>query len=283
MQPLMKEQIQNLIKTFLKEDISHIDVTTEELISSNKMIEANLIIKEPCCLSGLEIFEMVFQILDPAIEIINHFKDGDILTSGEVVYLRGNAWPILKGERTALNLISHLSGVASITKKYVDAIKGTDAHIFDTRKTIPGLRMLEKKAVIDGGGNNHRMGLYDMVLIKDNHLKLLNDYTPEALKYMIDSIRHKYPKMLIEMEVDELAQIDLALKVGCDIILLDNMSYGLMREAITIIGSQAQVEASGGITLDNVRQVAETGVDRISIGALTHSVRSIDFSLEIKF
>ena len=273
--------IQKKVKEFLEEDIDYRDVTTEEFIPSNKTIEAEIFVKKNCCLSGLKIAEEAFLCLDDQMEFIHHHADGAEIDVGLVVSMRGNAWAVLKGERTALNLLSRLSGIATLTKQYVNLIKGTNAEIYDTRKTTPGLRIMEKMAVLHGGGKNHRFGLFDMVLIKDNHLQLLSEYTLDAFKYMIDSLKHKHPKMLIEIEVDKVEQINKVIELGCDLILLDNMTIDQMKQCVDIIGNKAQIEASGEITLENVLEVAQTGVDRISIGALTHSVQNIGFSLEI--
>jgi nicotinate-nucleotide pyrophosphorylase (carboxylating) len=227
--------------------------------------------------AGLDFAATAFRLFDPAIEMLVERPDGSRLAPGDLIaVIRGPARGILTAERTALNFLCHLSGIASATRGIVDAISGYKAQVVCTRKTMPGLRAAQKYAVRVGGGSNHRFGLDDAVLIKDNHVAIAGGITPA-----IEAAQKANPELAIEVEVDDLDQLDEALHAGADTILLDNMHPGLLREAVARTRGRAQLEASGGITLDTVRAVAETGVDAISIGALTHSVTALDVSLEV--
>ena len=192
----------------------------------------------------------------------------------------GPTHAILEAERVALNFVQRLSGIATLTAQYVDAIKGTKAQILDTRKTIPGLRLLEKYAVTCGGGKNHRIGLFDMVLIKDNHLAALKNAQPNPIAAAVNGARKKFPKLRVEVEADTLAQVRQAVEAGADVVLLDNMPPTQLREAVTFVAGRAQTEASGGVNLSTVRAIADTGVDFISVGAITHSARAVDIGLD---
>ncbi len=262
------------IRAFLAEDVGDGDVTTEAIVPADARLEASLLLKEQGVVCGLAPAEEVFRALDPDVEFEQLVRDGTA-ASGEVARVSGNARALLTGERTALNLLGRLSGIATLTRRYVDAVAGTGATILDTRKTTPGLRELEKLAVLAGGGTNHRFGLYDAILIKDNHLRLGG-----GIAQSVESARRT--GLPVEVECESLDDVRDALAAGADSILLDNMSPAGLREAVLLIDGRAKTEASGGVTLDNVRSIAETGVDFISVGALTHGARSLDVSMEVR-
>jgi nicotinate-nucleotide pyrophosphorylase (carboxylating) len=262
------------IRSFLAEDVGEGDVTTEAVVPADARLTASLLLKEEGVLCGLEVAEAVFRELDPELEFEPLARDGET-TRGEIARLSGNARALLTGERTALNLLGRLSGIATLTRRYVDAVAGTGAQTLDTRKTAPGLRALEKLAVRTGGGTNHRFGLFDAILIKDNHLHLAGGVA-EAVRR---AQGHDAP---VEVECETLADVRDALAAGADAILLDNMPPAQLREAVAIVGGRATTEASGGVTLDTVREIAETGVDFVSVGALTHSAHSLDVSMEVR-
>ncbi len=226
-----------------------------------------------------------FEILDPSVVVALKVEDGSSISRGDVLAtIAGPARAILKGERQALNFLEHLSGIATEARLYVEAVQGTGARIYDTRKTTPGLRLLDKYAVRMGGGSNHRLGLYDQILIKDNHLKLM---TSEELRAAVKQARECHAEVLIEVEVETFPELSRALELGVDIILLDNMALPQLERAVAVVRKLPKerrpiLEASGGITLDNVRAVALTGVEHISVGALTHSVTALDISLELE-
>lgn len=268
----------SLIERALAEDLGTGDVTSEATISVDAVSTAIMQAKQDLVLAGLEVAREVFHYLDPDIKFTSLAKDGDRISAGtELAKLSGNTRNLLAGERVALNLLQHLSGIATLTAKYVEKIKGTKAEVLDTRKTLPGLRQLEKYAVRMGGGKNHRMGLYDMVLIKDNHITAAGSITKA-----MDSARKKAGQLKIEVETGNLNEVREALAAKADIIMLDNMPINIMREAVTLINRQALVEASGNVTLNTVRAIAETGVDFISSGSLTHSAPAADISMKIK-
>lgn len=262
----------------LAEDVGSGDLTSLFFIQETRTSRGRIFAKEPCVLAGVEVVRRVYQKLDPGLEIITLKQDGAIVKPGEtVIEVTGYTRTILTGERVALNFIQRLSGVATLTAQFVDAVRGTGVTILDTRKTTPGLRTLEKAAVKAGGGQNHRMGLYDGVMVKDNHL--LAD--PE-LQEAIFSLRRIYPNILIELEADSVEQTrDFVALRGLDVILLDNMAPDQLREAVSLRRPGIKFEASGGVSLATVREIAETGVDFISVGQLTHSARAVDFSLEL--
>jgi nicotinate-nucleotide pyrophosphorylase (carboxylating) len=266
------------LETWLAEDVGSGDVTTEATIPEGHRVSARLLVKQPGVVCGLDAAEAVFRLLDPALEVERLLADGDAVEQAPAIALRleGDARALLTGERLALNLAGRLSGVATLTRRYVDAISGTGALVLDTRKTTPGLRMLEKHAVACGGGGNYRLGLYDAVLIKDNHLAV-----SESVAAAVSRARAHAPGLEVEVEADTLAQVEQALAARADAILLDNMSPAAMREAVRLVAGRARTEASGGITLETIRDVAESGVDTISIGALTHSAPALDVSLEV--
>jgi len=276
------EQIDQLIDRALAEDLGWGDVTTEALITDDAQGKATIIAKAKGIVAGAEVTRQVFLRVDAELKVDTNTSDGDYVNSGDVIIkLEGKVASILKAERVALNFLQHLSGIASETARYVEAVKGLSAQITDTRKTIPGLRTLEKHAVHAGGGKNHRMHLGDGILIKDNHLAILQSQGLN-IKEIIDVARQKAPKKLqIEVEVKTPQEAVEVAEAGADIIMLDNMNIDDMRQAVKLIKGRAKIEASGGITLDNVRAVAETGVDIISIGALTHSAKALDISLKL--
>ncbi len=262
------------IRAWLAEDVGAGDVTSEALVSTDVRCGATLLVKEPGVVSGLEACELVFRELDPDVSFEARCADGDHVGPSEIARVGGSARAILAGERLALNLLGRLSGIATLTRRYVDAVAGTGATILDTRKTTPGLRALEKAAVRHGGGTNHRLGLHDGVLIKENHLRLGRGIQSAVM-------RARSAGFTVEVECETLGEVREALEAGADRILLDNMTVAELADAVAVTAGMAQLEASGGITLDTVRAVAETGVDFISVGALTHSARALDVSLEI--
>lgn len=273
----MKE-LSSFIEMALKEDIGPGDITTEALIPPGVEGKAEIIAKETLVLAGVEVAREVFHQVNPDISFTPNHADGSELAPSTIIAsLEGPLASLLTAERLALNLIQRLSGVATMTRQYVRKIEGTKARILDTRKTTPGLRALEKYAVRVGGGENHRFGLFDGVLIKDNHIAAVGSIT-EAVKRGRKRASHT---LKVEVETENLEQVKEALSAGADIIMLDNMDIETMREAVRLINGKALVEASGGINLGNVRQVAETGVDLISVGAITHSARAMDISMEI--
>ena len=262
------------ISSFLAEDVGDGDVTTQAVIAADARLSASLFLKEEGVLCGLEVAEAVFRELDPNLDFEAFAGEGEV-TRGAVARLSGNACALLTGERTALNLLGRLCGIATLTRRYVDAIDGTGAQILDTRKTTPGLRALEKLAVRTGGGSNHRFGLFDAILIKDNHVRLAGGVA-EAVR------RAQGHGLPVEVECETLDEVRDAIAVAADSILLDNMSPAELREAVALVGGRATTEASGGVMLETVRAIAETGVDFVSVGALTHSARSLDVSLEVR-
>jgi nicotinate-nucleotide pyrophosphorylase (carboxylating) len=260
------------VRDWLAEDFGGGDLTSESVVPEGTTAEAAILIKERGVVCGLDLVHAVFAQLDPNVRFKAIAADGDE-TDGEVARLEGDARALLGGERLALNVLGRLSGIATATRRYVDAVAGT-ATILDTRKTTPGLRALEKYAVRCGGGTNHRLGLDDGILIKDNHLRV-------AGSVGVAVERAKATGVEVEVECDTLDQVREALEAGADMILLDNMGPSQLAEAVALTGGRAKLEASGGITLDNVRAVAESGVDFVSIGALTHSARALDVSMEV--
>ena len=277
----MKSDIAEPIDVALREDIGDGDVTTDSFVSKNIRGTARIIARERGILAGVNTAAEVFRRVDSTLQIKSLRNDGSEVNAGEdVIEINGPVHSILKAERVALNFLQHLSGVATMTRRFVDAAANDRVKILDTRKTTPGLRALEKAAVVAGGGANHRLGLFDMVLVKDNHLATITGFDDFAKA--VRKVREARPKIQIEVEADTLEQVRGLLDVdGIDVILLDNMKPAEIREAIALGKGKVKFEASGGITLKNIRQIAATGVDYISIGALTHSPRAIDFSLEI--
>lgn len=283
MKTLPPETIRNLVRAALAEDIGAGDITTETALPAELRAEAVIVAKEPCVVAGLALVEVVFAELDPATSTRALVSDGDVVEQGRrVCAIQGAARAILTGERTALNFLQRLSGIATLTRQFVEAVAGTKARILDTRKTTPTLRALEKYAVRVGGGQNHRMGLFDAMMIKDNHRAILARLGPKALGDAVAAVRKRHPAAPVIIEADDPQQLEEAIAAGADHILLDNMTPDQLREAVRRVAGRARTEASGGIRLANARQIAETGVDYISVGALTHSARAVDFSLEVQ-
>jgi nicotinate-nucleotide pyrophosphorylase (carboxylating) len=278
-----KSKIKEIIDGALAEDLGMGDVTTEALLTSDQKGVGFIMAKEGGILAGIGVAEQVFHRVDPELNLEVFLEDGARVKPGtKVAKVSGSITSILKSERVALNFLQHLSGIASDTSHYVERVEGLPVRIMDTRKTTPGLRSLEKYAVMVGGGKNHRMNLGDGILIKDNHLEALRSQGMN-IKEIVAKARQNAPHHLpVELEVRTVAEALEAVEAGADIIMLDNMNIQDMRKAVESIHGRALIEASGGITLDNVRAVAETGVNYISIGALTHSARALDINLEFK-
>ena len=275
-------QVEQLIDQALAEDLGWGDVTTEALVSPDQQGKASIIAKANGILAGTEVAKQVFLKVDPELKADILIKDGVNIKLGDIIAkIEGKVASILKAERVALNFLQHLSGIASETAHYVEAVKGLPARVTDTRKTIPGLRALEKHAVKAGGGKNHRMHLGDAILIKDNHLAVLRSQGLNIKEIIARARQKASPELKVEIEVKTPQEAAEAAEAGADIIMLDNMDIQDMRRAVQLIKGRALIEASGGITLDKVRAVAETGVDLISIGALTHSAKALDISLEL--
>jgi nicotinate-nucleotide pyrophosphorylase (carboxylating) len=271
--------IDQLIETGLKEDINTGDITTNLLIPANKQSTAIMVAKADGVIAGLQVAEAVFRKLDSKINFKSEVADGDSVKNGDLICtIEGAYRALLTGERLALNFLQRMSGIATETSKYVAAVSNFKTEILDTRKTVPGLRLLDKYAVQAGGGTNHRIGLYDMVLIKDNHISVAGGITNA-----VNAIRPSIQKGIkIEVETTTLGEVQEALENNVDIIMLDNMDNATMKTAVGLIAGRAKVEASGNMNLERVREVAATGVDFISIGALTHSVVALDISQKIK-
>ena len=274
--------LQSFIQSALREDIGEGDHSAIGAVPEKAIAKARLLIKDSGIIAGLELAEMIFKQLDPAIEIAFNKKDGDEITKGEIAFVvQGPARSILSGERLVLNCMQRMSGIATYTKRLCELIEGTDAQLMDTRKTTPNFRLMEKWAVTIGGGMNHRFALYSMVMLKDNHIDLAG-----GIRAAIENTRqylHQANKHLpIEVETRNLAEVEEVISVGgIDVIMLDNMSTENMKAAVLLINKKYKTEASGGITEANLRAVAECGVDYISVGALTHSVKSLDMSLKV--
>ena len=277
----MSVPVHDPIAIALQEDIGEGDITTESFVDASAVASAKIVAREKAIVAGTNTATEVFHRVDSATHVQVIRNDGSEVDAGDtIIEIRGLAWSILKAERVALNFLQHLCGITTLTRQFVDAVGEHPAKILDTRKTTPGLRALEKAAVVAGGGQNHRFGLYDMVLVKDNHL--VADVGMKALAETIRRIREKRPDVRIEVEADNLEQVRAFVEMGdIDLVLLDNMKPAQIREAIALGKNRMKFEASGGVTLKNVRRIAATGVDYISVGALTHSARAIDLSLEL--
>jgi len=274
--------LEQIIEQAINEDIGDGDITTNFCLPQNPVVEAQIIAHEKGIIAGLEIAELVFKKVNENIQFEKKTHDGEKIKKDDVVaVVRGEARDILSVERTALNFLQHLSGIATVTSKFVEAVKPYPAKIYDTRKTTPTLRMIEKYAVKMGGGTNHRLGLYDGILIKDNHIEIAGGIT-QAVK----SVQQNLPsRMKIEVETKNLDEVKESISLNVDIILLDNMTLEMIKEAVRIIKASKKnilIEVSGGVSLENVNEIAATGVERISIGALTHSPKALNLSLEIK-
>lgn len=270
--------VKELVKAALKEDINTGDLTTDNLIPDNINVTANLKVKANGIIAGFSVAEVVFKLLDPDIIWEPLMDDGDKVESGKIIAnFNGSYKAILKGERTALNFLQRISGIATQTNKYVKALNGLKTIILDTRKTVPGHRILDKYAVKMGGGTNHRFGLFDLVMIKDNHIKIAGGISNAVIE-----IKAKIENTIkIEVETSMLEEVEEAINTDVDIIMLDNMSIDQMKKAVKLIDGKVLTEASGNVTLESVRKIAETGVDFISVGELTHSVKALDIGLYI--
>ena len=276
---LERRQIQRVVDLALDEDAPFGDLTSQTLVPATAVAHAQLVAREPGVFAGAEVFVVAMTTLDPSVEVALHLADGDAFEAGTVLAgVDGPARIVLQAERVALNLVQRMTGIATLTRTYVEAVAGTGARVVDTRKTTPGLRALERHAVRCGGGHNHRYSLSDAVMAKDNHLAVIPDIT-EALRRAADDLPHTTH---IEVEVDRLDQVEAVLASGVvGTIMLDNFGLDDLRAGVAQVDGRARVEASGGITLETIRDVAETGVDVISVGALTHSVRALDLGLDI--
>ncbi len=275
--------VRRAVHAALAEDIGRGDVTTLATVPRTATACAVMCARMPLTVSGLAFAEAAFRQLSPAVKIQERVHDGQTVKAGQVLLdVSGPVRALLSAERVALNFVQRLSGVATLTTRFVEAVRGTGAAILDTRKTTPGWRSFEKYAVACGGGRNHRIGLYDMVLIKDNHLAALREAQPNAIAAAIARARKRLPKLQVEVEADTLKQVVQAAEAGADIILLDNMPPAILRKAVRVVAGRAQTEASGGVNLQTVRAIAKTGVDFISVGALTHSAPAVDIGLDFK-
>lgn len=279
---MQREFTTRIIRLALEEDLGTGDITTLATVPDSLTATGQILAKSAGVLSGITVAAEVFREVDPSTVFTPLARDGDRIERGQVLArVSGTARSLLTAERVALNFLQRLSGVATLTARYVEAVAGTRARIIDTRKTTPGMRLLEKAAVRHGGGHNHRVGLSDGILIKDNHLAAIGG--PDPIAAAIAAARERAPHTLrVEVEVTTLDELDRALAAGADAILLDNMDVATLAKAVERTAGRAVLEASGGITLETVRQVAETGVDLISVGALTHSAAALDISLDIE-
>ncbi|MEK7780515.1 MAG: carboxylating nicotinate-nucleotide diphosphorylase [Verrucomicrobiota bacterium] len=278
---LSESEIRAAVKTALAEDLGGGDVTSLATVPATATFSVVMRAREPMVVAGIAFAETAFRQLSRPVRIKKLARDGQSVKAGaRLLEISGAARAILSAERTALNFVQRLSGVATLTARFVAKIKDTRAQILDTRKTTPGWRRFEKYAVACGGGRNHRIGLFDMVLIKDNHLAALREAKPNAVAAAVSRARKKFPQLKVEVEADTLAQVKQAVEARADIILLDNMSNADLRRAVKLIAGRAKTEASGGVNLQTVRGIAATGVDFISVGAITHSARAVDIGLD---
>ncbi len=272
----LSEEILDSIRTALKEDIGTGDVTTDSIVPPEARMKGQIIAKQAGILAGLDVAEATYHLLDVEVAVEAHVQEGARVEKGRVLaFVSGHARSLLTAERTALNFLGRMSGIATLTHQFVEAVRGTKAIILDTRKTAPGLRAVDKLAVLRGGGQNHRIGLYDMILIKDNHIDFAG-----SLAEAVRRARAAGNGLPIEVEARTLEDVRAALELGVERILLDNMSTQMMSEAVKITARRAKLEASGNVSLETVRAIAETGVDFISIGALTHSALVFDVSFD---
>jgi len=283
MQSLPADEVHALVRAALAEDVGSGDATTLATVPARAVVTANMVTRGPLVLAGILLAVDAFRQCSPKVRMVFIQFDGRKFPAGtRLLTVRGPARAILTAERVALNFVQRLSGIATLTAQFVAAVRGTRARILDTRKTTPGLRRLEKYAVACGGGTNHRFGLHDMVLIKDNHLAALRGARPNSIAAAVARARRKFPDLLVEVEADALAQVRQAVAAKADMILLDNMTTSNLRKAVKLVGNRAITEASGGVNLNTVRAIAETGVDHISVGALTHSARAVDIALDFE-
>ena len=280
---LSAAEIRKAVRAALAEDIGSGDATTLATVPETAAARAVMRAREPLVAAGLDFAEAVFRALSPRIKIQRKIRDGRRVKAGATLLkISGPARATLSAERVALNFVQRLSGIATATAQFVEAVRGTKAQILDTRKTTPGWRRFEKYAVARGGGRNHRIGLFDMILVKDNHLAALRNEKPNAIAAAVSRARKKYPKLKVEVEADTLKQVEQALAAGADFILLDNMNLKQLLAAVKFVKGRAETEASGGVSMKTVRAIAETGVDFISIGAITHSARAVDIGLDFE-
>lgn len=278
----MEAYYKEIIRRALTEDIQTGDITTQAVIPDSVLSEGKFLVKANGVIAGLNVAGKVFELIDNKIDFRILIPDGEKVKAGDIVAIvEGEASSILTAERTALNFLQRMSGIATLTNNFVEKIKHTKAKILDTRKTVPGLRMFDKEAVKFGGGKNHRIGLFDMFLIKDNHIEIAGSIT-KAIGACRKFQKNKNSNLKIEVETKNLDEVKEALSCNVDIIMLDNFNTDMMKKAVGLIGGKCLVEASGNITLENVTEVAETGADFISVGALTHSVKALDISLEVE-
>lgn len=279
---MIERSLNQIIKNALAEDIGSGDITTLATIDKNIFAEGRFLVKQQGVIVGIQILKEILKIYDPTLKLVMNVKDGQkVLPMTVAAVVKGKAASILTVERTALNFLQRMSGIATLARAFQDKISHTKAKILDTRKTAPGLRMLDKLAVKLSGCANHRIGLYDMFMIKDNHIEAAGSIT-KAVELCKTYKRKKRLKCLIEVETSNLKQVNEALRAGADIIMLDNFKLSEMKKAVQLINNKCKVEASGNVNLDTVKQIAETGVDFISVGAITHSVKALDISLELK-
>ncbi|MFC1724883.1 carboxylating nicotinate-nucleotide diphosphorylase [candidate division KSB1 bacterium] len=273
------DQTLKLIKLAIEEDIGSGDITSESIVPEEHMSSGRVIAKESGILAGIEIFEMVFKYIDKDVKIEKIKTDGDRINSGDkIIDFQGRTDSILRAERTALNFLGHMSGIATETSRFVEKLKGTRTKILDTRKTKPGMRLIEKLAVKLGGGTNHRTGLFDMILIKENHISSV-DSIEIAVEKAIRYRNKENMDVKIEVETQNLEEVKTVLKYPVDFIMLDNFNLSETKKAVELAAGKVKLESSGNVNLGNVRDIAETGVDYISVGAITHSAKSFDFSL----
>ena len=276
-------EIRRAVRAALAEDLGRGDVTTLATVPASAKSVAQMNAREPLTVAGIQFAEIAFRELSPKIKIKKLVRDGQKIAAGKTLLeISGTSRALLSAERVALNFVQRLSGVATATTVFANEINGFSAKILDTRKTTPGWRRFEKYAVACGGGKNHRLGLFDMVLIKDNHLVALRAENPNAIAAAVMRARKQFPKLKVEVEADTLAQVAQAADAGADIILLDNMTLTQLRAAVKMIDGRAKAEASGGVNLKTVRAIAATGVDFISVGAITHSARAVDIGLDFQ-
>lgn len=270
-----------VIKASLHEDIGSGDVTTLSLVNPSVMATGEILAREACIVAGVSVACKVLELVDPEINAEVIVSDGERVAAGDtIISIHGSAASILTAERTALNFMQRMCGIATLTRSFVDAVHPRETMILDTRKTTPTLRAFEKYSVLCGGGTNHRFGLYDRVLVKDNHRKLWEGGDPDRLDLAVEAARKAFPDVMVEMEVESIEECKSALRAAPEWIMLDNMSCEMMSECVQLCRGISKTEASGGITLGRAREVAETGVDAISLGCLTHSARAVDLSLE---
>ncbi|MGA2866612.1 MAG: carboxylating nicotinate-nucleotide diphosphorylase [Verrucomicrobiota bacterium] len=283
MEPLTAEEIRRAVQLALAEDTGSGDATSLATVPPEARASAVMRAREPLVVAGLALAEAAFLEVAPQVRLTRAAQDGERVAAGQTLLeVAGPARALLGAERVALNFVQRLSGIATLTAQFVKAVQGTRAQILDTRKTTPGWRRLEKYAVTCGGGRNHRLGLFDLVLIKDNHLATLRHAWPNPIAAAVQRARAAYPQLKVEVEADTLEQVDQALAAGADCILLDNMDAAQLRLAVQKCGGRRPTEASGGVSLATVRAIAESGVDFVSVGALTHSARAVDIGLDFE-